>query len=571
MPAAAQMTRRVSVDAAGAQGAGLSTNASFSADGRYIAFASLATNLVPGDTNGLQDVFVHDRLTGATERISVDSSGTEVAATSSAPSISADGRYVAFESYAALLVPGDTNGNRDVFVRDRQNGTTSRVSVNSAGVQGDFESYAPSISADGRYVTFVSYASNLIPGSPAGNRQTYVRDRVSGTTERVSVSSAGVPGNLESFTASISADGRYVAFESLAYNLVPGTASGTGRIYVRDRQSATTAVASVSSTGVSGNGSSSDCSISADGRYVAFESVASNLVPGDTNGFGYDIFVRDLQSGVTERVSLDSAGAQVDSGSRHPRISADGRYVAFESLAANLIPGDTNGSWDGFVRDRQNAQTGRVSVDSSGAQANASSSGVSVSSDGRYAVFTSLATDLVPGDTNGASDVFLRDRQAGIGSAFTTFCSGDGSSGACPCGNGGSAFHGCANSAFVGGAGLSASGTASVSADSVSLSAADMTGSIAVFFQGATATPATIIDDGLGCVGGPIIRLGTKSVTANSGSFPQPGDPSISVRGAIPPAGGLYRYQTFYRNAVTAFCPPATSNRTNAVMIAWIP
>ncbi len=156
-------------------------------------------------------------------------------------------------------------------------------------------------------------------------------------------------------------------------------------------------------------------------------------------------------------------------------------------------------------------------------------------------------------------------------SAFLGYCFGDGSSGACPCANNGAAGNGCANSAFAAGANLSASGNASVAADSVTLNANNLTGSIAIFFQGATSTAATVIDDGLGCVGGPIVRLGSKPVPANSSSYPQGGDPSVSVRGSVPAAGGTFFYQCFYRNAVVAFCPPATSNRTNGVQITWAP
>ncbi len=157
------------------------------------------------------------------------------------------------------------------------------------------------------------------------------------------------------------------------------------------------------------------------------------------------------------------------------------------------------------------------------------------------------------------------------GAAGVAFCFGDGSGIACPCGNSGAAGNGCANSAFATGANLSASGSSSVINDTLVLDASSMTGAIAIFFQGATTAPDAIVDDGIGCVGGPIVRLGSKFMPGTSSSFPQPGDPLISVRGAIPPAGGTFYYQCFYRNAAVAFCPPATSNRTNGVAVTWIP
>jgi Tol biopolymer transport system component len=286
-----------------------------------------------------------------TERVSVDSSGTQENNACRSPSISADGRYVAFYSYADNLVSGDTNGTWDVFVRDRQSGTTERVSVDSLGAQGNDFSYTPSISADGRYVAFMSKATNLVGGDTNGAWDVFVRDRQGATTERVSVDSLGSQGNGGSNVPSISADGRYVAFQSNATNLVSGDTNGSPDVFVRDRQTGTTERVSVDSGGVQGNGTSSLPSISADGRHVAFESYASNLVSGDTTWW-QDVFVRDRQSGTTERVSIDSFGAQGNGFSDKPSISADGRYVAFRSDASNLVSGDTNGWHDAFVRDR---------------------------------------------------------------------------------------------------------------------------------------------------------------------------------------------------------------------------
>jgi len=231
------------------------------------------------------------------------------------------------------------------------------------------------------------------------------------TTERVSVDSGGLQGNSWSSTPSISSDGRFVAFRSVASNLVSGDTNSTWDIFVHDRQTSQTTRVSVDSGGLQGNGRSQSTSISSDGRFVAFHSRASNLVPGDTNGT-YDIFVHNRQTGQTTRVSVDSGGLQGNSLSEMSSISSDGRFVAFESYASNLVPGDTNGEADIFVHDRQTGQTTRVSVDSGGLQGNNHSDGpMSISSDGRFVAFQSEATNLVPGDTNGRTDIFVHDRQ----------------------------------------------------------------------------------------------------------------------------------------------------------------
>jgi Tol biopolymer transport system component len=411
-------TERVSVDSAGIQGSASSFTPSISADGRFVAFASRATNLVPGDTNTSDDVFVHDRQTGTTERVSVDSAGTEGNGPSVDPAISADGRFVAFISIATNLVPGGTSGRWHVFVRDRQTGITEQVSVDSAGNQGDW-SYDPAISADGRFVAFQSYATNLVPGDTNGAGDVFVHDRQTRTTERLSVDSAGTGGNGLSVNPSISADGRFVVFYSYATNLVPGDTNGAGDVFVHDRQTGTTERVSVDSAGTQGNSNSDRPSISADGRFVAFSSSATNLAPGDTGG-QVDLFVHDRQTRTTERASVDSAGNQGNEWSiGPPALSADGRFVAFLSLATNLVPGDSNGWMNVFVRDRQARTTERVSVDGAGTEGNESSDAPSISADGRFVAFTSAAFNLVPGDTNWSADVFVHDR-GDVGNQDTT-------------------------------------------------------------------------------------------------------------------------------------------------------
>jgi Tol biopolymer transport system component len=400
-------TERVSVDSSGVQGNHFSASCAISADGRFVAFESAASNLVAGDTAGHRDVFVRDRATATTERVSVATGGGQALSDSYSPSISADGRFVAFTSDAWNLVTGDVNSRSDIFVRDRVLATTERVSVATGGVQANQYSDYATISATGRFVAFQSRAWNLVPGDTNGQDDIFVRDRQSATTELVSVGSAGVQGNSFAYLPSISSDGRFVAFESPSSNLVALDTNGCSDIFVRDRQSGTTERVSLDSQGQQGNSNSYAPSISADGRFVAFYSYATNLAALDTNARP-DIFVRDRQSATTERVSVDSLGAQGNADSIYPSISADGRYLAFQSAATNLVALDTNGSVDLFVHDRQLGSTERASVDSLGAQGDSYSDSPSISADGATVIFRSRATNLVAGDTNGADDIFVR-------------------------------------------------------------------------------------------------------------------------------------------------------------------
>ena len=412
LPANAQPITLDSVSTAGTQGNGESAKGSISADGRFVVFASNASTLVGSDENATYDVFVRDRHTEETERVSVvDGTGAEGNGQSFDPSISADGRFVAFTSAASNLVGGDTTPFQDVFVHDRWNDTTERVSIRTGGAPGNSSSFAASISADGRYVAFQSSASNLAAGGDTNDRpDIFVHDRDNNTTELVSITSAGATGNRQSENPAISADGSHVAFSSFASDLVPTDANTTiADVFVRDLQAGTTELISVGPVGVGATNGSFSPSISADGNYVAFGSNASNLVGAGTDGRS-NIFVRDRQTGTTQRISVAIvSGQEANSTSNAPSISNDGRYVAFSSNATNLVAGaDTNGSPDIFVRDRLAGSTARVSVDAAGAQANNQSLDPGISGDGRHVAFASFSNNLVTPDNNGQFDVFTR-------------------------------------------------------------------------------------------------------------------------------------------------------------------
>ena len=420
---------RVSTDSSGNQGNRFSSSPSISADGRYVAFSSSASNLVPGDTNELSDIFVKDVTTGAITRVSTDGSGTQGNSVSSVSSISADGRYVVFQSSASNLVPGDTNESFDVFLKDVTTGAITRASTDAFGSQSNLgSSYYPSITPDGRYVAFHSDASNLVPGDTNESSDAFLKDVTTGAITLVSTDASGTQGNSDSYSPSISADGRYVAFISSASNLVPGDTNGTYDIFVKDVITGAIAVGSNRHETLpqwGGNSASSSSSISLDGRYVAFHSTASNLVPHDNNGT-YDVFVKDVTTGTITRVSTDGSGNQGNNSSNYPSISADGRYVAFQSYASNLVTGDSNASYDIFVKDVTAGTITRVSTDDLGNQSNSGSSySPNINASGRYVAFESSATDLVPGDINGSYDIFVKDLATGLITQVSTDGSGN--------------------------------------------------------------------------------------------------------------------------------------------------
>ena len=572
LPSAAQTTTRISVDSAGNEAQGTSSGPAISRDGRFAAFESSAANLVPNDTNNTRDIFVVELATGIVELVSVSDSGAQANTLCTKPSLSHDGRFVAYHSGSNTLVPGDTNGVPDVFVRDRLLGTTRIVSVTPAGTPGNSISSFAAISADGRCVAFSSLATDLVAGDTNNATDIFVRDLVAGTTERVSVSSTGAQADGYSTFAAISDDGRFVAFQSVATNLVPGDTNGMPDIFVRDRLLGTTERASVDSLGVESDGASTISAISADGRFVAFQSTATNLVPGDTNGVD-DVFLRDRVAGTTVRVSVSITGGEGDQPNVAPSISADGRVVAFICLSEVLIAGDTNLVRDALVRDLVSGDLENLSLDSAAVQSDGMTSSVALDGSGTRAVFQSYGENLVPNDTNSAPDVFLRLR----GPFHPSSCAGDGSlPTACPCGNTGALGHGCANSEVAAGGVLEGEGGTGL--DEVTLVAHDLLPhALAIVLQGdSLSSGGLLFGDGVRCVGGALRRLYVLHAQFGTLSAPGPYDLGLRARaqalGDPLPPGSLRGYQVYYRDPSANFCPApsgSTWNVTNAITVQW--
>jgi Tol biopolymer transport system component len=310
---------------------------------------------------------------------------------------------------ATNLVASDGNGSQDIFVHDRMTGATTRVSVSSAGAEGDHTSSQAAISADGRTVAFTSSASNLTSTAILATN-VFVHDRMTGATSLVSLSTGNQPANENCYDPAISGDGRVVVFGTAA-TLTAGAGIG-GQVYARDRMTSTTTLVSSGPNGAQGAGRSSQSAITADGRYVVFLSDAPDLVAGDSNGIA-DIFVRDRMTASTSRVSLTGAGAEVMGPGHfaHPSISSDGRFIAFDGASAMVVTGDTNGAEDIFLRDRTVGKTTRINIGPTGAQSTDSrpSAGAAISADGRFIAFESNATNLIAADGNGTIDIFVSD------------------------------------------------------------------------------------------------------------------------------------------------------------------
>jgi Tol biopolymer transport system component len=436
------ITERVGVGMGSVQANSYTEGDSISGDGRYVPFGSDASNLVAGDNNGLSDVFLRDRLIGTTTMMSRGINGGGGDNISYGGHISADGRFVSFVSLASDLVLGGTNGQQQAYVYDRQTGETAIVSVakkggvqadkgvvvlrisaevqtgkhiivgapKKGGAQADQGVFTPNISADGSYISYASFSTNLVPSDTNNTLDVFVYAQKAGVTSRVSV---GVNGEqICDFGASggaLSADGRFVAINTGCTNMVPGRINEqiqSLEAYVYDRKTGRNELISVGPDGKPANDFSLAIAISADGRYVGLLSYATNLVSGGTNGQS-QIYVRDRKLGTTELVSVGPGGVQGNGFSSGGEMSPDGRFVVFSSEATNLVSNDTNGQSDIFVRDRLTGETQRVSIGPSGLEADGRSLFQGLTANGLTAVFSSEATNLVPGDTNGQLDVFI--------------------------------------------------------------------------------------------------------------------------------------------------------------------
>ena len=404
---------RVSISSNGNQGNGKSghqylDSQAISADGNYVVFSSGATNLVQQDTNGKEDIFVHNRITGTTERVSISGSGVQGNGHSQFPSISDDGRYIVFQSEANNLVANDNNNSPDIFIRDLTSGNTELVSVSSGETQGNGMSTLPWISGDGNSVSFASFASNLVAADTNNHQDIFVRNLQLGETKRVNISSGGIQANKNSRETYISQTGRYVVFSSFAENLVPGDTNTWSDIFVHDMQNKTTERVNLSSSGIQADWHTYEPAISADGRFVVFESYANNLIDGAYNSggtFSSGIYIHDRRNKTTRLVngSITRIG-------RDPSISYDGQYVAFKSYEGGLVSGDTNNAGDVFVYDQINDTTVRVSESNYGAQIQGAYSEPGypvISGNGEFVVFSSKASTLVEDDTNALEDIFI--------------------------------------------------------------------------------------------------------------------------------------------------------------------
>ena len=407
-------TKRISVRSNGNEATGgISAEPDISANGRYVVFSSEATNLVSNDTNDADDVFIHDRRTKKTRRLSVTSSGqeAEVGGESSDAEMSGNGRYVVFSSNAEELVPNDDNLAEDVFVHDRKTKKTRRVSVKSNGGQAeDGASGDPEISDNGRYVVFTSSDEDLVAGDDNGVSDIFVHDRTTKKTRRVNLASNGDQAELgSSSNPAISPNGRVVVFDSDAENLVQNDDNAQTDVFIHVRRTKKTRRVSVTSNGgQASGGSSSHALLSRTGRIVVYESHAVDLVPGDGNA-EEDIFVYDRRTKKTRLITRAPNGDDADGGSEDVGISSDARFITYESHAENLVGNDDNTAGDSFLYDRQTKKTRRISLRSNGNQTLlGSSDDPDVSDDGRFVAFESNASDMVANDQNTFQDVFVR-------------------------------------------------------------------------------------------------------------------------------------------------------------------
>ncbi len=400
-------------------GNGNAANPVVSRDGRYVAFSSTASNLAPNDNNGKSDIFWRDRATGETRLVSINRSGASGNNDSFGPIISADGRFVGFQSLASDLVNSDGNGGFDVFVRDVLASNTISASISSNGNStGSGDSYSPKFANNGRIIAFASTADNLVSNDTNRTADVFVRNLDNNSTTLASVSTNGTSGDGPSNPPVISSDGRYVAFLSRAGNLVANDTNRLNDVFRRDLQTGVTELVSANAAGTgSGNRTSFDPVLSDNGLFIAFGSQATDFVSTTDTNNSTDVFYRDMVSRTTSLASKSRTGSSTGDGpSGNPFLSRDGRFLVFITLASNIISGDANGKQDVVLLNIASGSMELISADQSGTGTGNGYSGAtadSLSEDGNFIAFFSTASNLVSNDTNNQSDVFVRDRAAG--------------------------------------------------------------------------------------------------------------------------------------------------------------
>ncbi len=544
-------------------------DARLSTDGRWVAWKDSASDLVPGGSGPGHHVFLRDRFTDVTQQVDVGPNGELPNGIVLEFDMTSDTRCFAVASRATNLVPGDTNPVTDIVVFDRPTGAREIVSVNDQGVLANGESDTPSLSPDGRFVAFMSRATNLDPLDTDAAEDIYVRDRRNGTTRLASVDANGIKGSVSTRDPRISADGRYVIFVSPRSEWFPETGGLDADVFRKDMQTGLIEMVSVTPSGTSAHGNANWFPwISPDGRWVAFNSEAGDLGPPNYPSVS-DVFLRDMQAGVTTLLSSDSQGQPAQGHSFLVGIADDLSRVAFSSTAHGLAPGDNLAFRHVYAKNLTTGFVTRVDQNVAGEAGNGNCHPIgTMSADGSCIGFIDRNNNLVPGVAPVSESLFVREC---LPPAGTPLCFGDGTGTACPCGNSGAPGHGCAGSVQPVGALLSAIGTPSVSNDTLELAGDATSNSIVTYFQG-TSTVAggngIVFGDGLVCVNGTIIRLGTRPAVSGTSRYPGPGGVPVSVRGQIPAGGAVRYYQIWYRIAA-AFCTPATFSFSNAYQITW--
>jgi len=568
-------TIRVNLGPGGVEAISQCTNPALSADGNWVAFESQASNLVPGDTNNWFDIFLVDLQANTLVRASTTSSGGEAGSPCHFASLSADGRYVCFKTSASNLIPGPPPVHIGYVVKDMQTGGIEAASANTSGVMGNKEPYG-SLTRDGRHFVFTTDATNLVPGDTNGTDDIFERDLNTGITIRVNLGPGGAQDTSSAGVPRASADGRFVVFSSGSSVLVPGDTNLSNDVFLADLQSGTIVFADTNFTGVQANGNCSDPDVSDDGRFVCFAASATNLVLANTHNHQC-VYVKDMLTGSIYLASTDSLQLQGGVQAGSPVLTPAGRVVLFTAGAA-LDPQDTNAFGDIYAHDIFTARTAIVDLGSTGAAGDTNVWQVyGTNQDGSKVAFSSDSLNVVPGDLNTHEDVFVRE--CAWDQPHGTFCPGTALN--CPCGNAGTNQQGCANSVNSNGALLLPSG--GINPDTILLSASGMLPTAsAIFLQGSadvsqgTQWGGFVFGDGNRCVGGSLKRLAIKSSVSGATQYPQTGDLPISARSAalgdtlLP--GAIRYYQTWYRDPNQAFCSVPVGNGwnvTSGAIVVW--